>query len=44
MKVYIVYDGNGEERGMIRARNHNEAEKKTRKMFGENAIVAYTEI
>ena len=44
MKVYIVYDGEGNERGMIRAKSHNDAEAKARKMYGPNASVAYTEI
>ncbi len=44
MKVYIVYDSAGVERGMIRARNHNEAERKARKMYGDRASVAYTEV
>lgn len=44
MKVYIVYDSAGVERGYIRARSHNEAEAKARKMYGEQASVAYTEI
>lgn len=44
MKTYIVYDGVGYERGYIKARSHNEAEKKAKKMYGEKAFVAYTEL
>jgi hypothetical protein len=29
---------------MIRARSHNEAEKKAKVMYGEKASVSYTEI
>lgn len=41
---YIVYDGKGEERGMIQARSHNEAEEHAKKLYGEQASVAYTEV
>ena len=44
MKTYIVYDGTGLERTMIRARSHNDAEKKAKSMYGEKASVAYTEV
>jgi hypothetical protein len=44
MKTYIVYDGNGDECGYVKARSHNEAEKKAKKLFGEQAMVVYTEL
>lgn len=44
MKTYIVYDGTGLERTMIRARSHNDAEKNAKSMYGEKASVAYTEV
>ena len=44
MKSYIVYDGTGVERTMIRAASHNLAELVAKKMFGENASVCYTEL
>lgn len=44
MKVYIVYDSAGVERGYLRARSHNEAEARAKKLYGEKASVAYTEI
>lgn len=44
MKTYIVYDSQGIERPMIKAGSHNAAEKKAKKLYGEKASVAYTEI
>ena len=44
MKTYIVYNELGEEVALIRASNHNSAEKKAKKIWGENASVAYTEV
>jgi hypothetical protein len=44
MKVFIVYDKFGEERGYVYAKNHNDAEKKAHYMYGPQASVAYTEI
>ena len=44
MKTYIVYDGNGNEAGYIKAKSHNDAEKKAIKKYGQNASVAYTEL
>lgn len=44
MKTYIVYDGNGDEVGYIKAGSHNAAEKKAKAKYGENASVAYTEL
>lgn len=44
MKTYIVYDGTGLERTMIRGRSHNDVEKKAKSMYGEKASVAYTEV
>jgi len=44
MKTYIVYDGTGAERGYIKARSHNEAEKKAQSQYGPKASVAYTEL
>jgi hypothetical protein len=40
MKSYIVYDGTGVERMMIRAASHNLAEVVAKKMFGKNASVS----
>lgn len=44
MKTYIVYvDGN--EAGMLKAANHNAAEKKAQKKYpGRDVSVAYTEV
>jgi hypothetical protein len=44
MKVYIVYDPCGEEKGYIRARNHNAAQIKAVQLYGENSHAVYTEI
>ena len=52
MKTFIVYDKNGNEvinprTGqplLIKASGHNMAEKKARKLYGEKATVAYTEV
>ncbi len=50
MKTYIVYDSDGKEltgemgKPYIKARNHNEAEKKAKKLYGEKTMVVYTEI
>jgi len=52
MKVYIVYDSHGEEvinpltgkPVLIKAGSHNAAERKARKLYGERATVAYTEV
>ena len=52
MKNYIVYV-NGIEKGIIKAKGHNEAEKKAEKIYGDakkfpdskkNISVQYTEI
>ncbi|MFA4971506.1 MAG: hypothetical protein WC683_02755 [bacterium] len=44
MKVYIVYV-DGEEVGMIRAKSHNDAERKAQAKYpGRQVSVAYTEI
>jgi hypothetical protein len=44
MKVYIVYV-DGEERGMLRAKSHNAAEKKAQAKYpGKHVSVAYTEV
>lgn len=43
MKVYIVYNGSGEEVTVIRAKSHNDAERKAKSIYGELASVAYTE-
>lgn len=44
MKTYIVYV-DGEEKGTIRAKGHNAAEKKAQAMYpGKQVSVAYTEI
>jgi len=44
MKTYIVYV-DGTEEGYIKARNHNEAERKAKLMYPDfNVSVAYTEI
>jgi hypothetical protein len=44
MKMYIVYDAIGYERGYIRAINHNKAEAKAIELYGKGASVAYTEL
>lgn len=44
MKVFIVYDDKGNDRGYVYAKNHNDAEKKAHYMYGPKAFVAYTEI
>ena len=44
MKHYIVYDGQGNEREIIKARSHNDAEKKAQSKYGANASVTYTEL
>lgn len=44
MKTYIVYDSQGYEVALIKAKNHNDAEKKAISLYGLNASVAYTEI
>jgi hypothetical protein len=44
MKHYIVYDDKGEEREVIKARSHNEAEAKAQTIYGPQASVAYTEL
>ncbi len=44
MKSYIVYDGTGVERTMIRAASHNLAEVVAKKMFGKNASVCLGEV
>jgi len=44
MKTYIVYTGNGDPVGFVKAGSHNAAEKKAKKKYGEQAIVAYTEV
>jgi hypothetical protein len=44
MKTYIVYV-NGQEKGTIKAGNHNSAEKKAQKLYpGSHVMVAYTEV
>lgn len=45
MKTYIVYI-DGREEGYIKARNHNDAERKAKLMFGGlgDIMVAYTEV
>jgi hypothetical protein len=44
MKTYIVYDERGNECGYLKARSHNEAEKKAQATHGPLASVAYTEL
>lgn len=44
MKTYIVYDAMGNEVAIIKAKSHNDAEKKAIQKYGEKASVAYTEI
>jgi hypothetical protein len=44
MKHYIIYDSQGNEREIIKARSHNDAEKKAQAKYGANASVSYTEI
>ena len=44
MKTYIVYDGRGEERGYIKARNHNAAQDKAVQLYGKNSSAVYTEL
>jgi len=44
MKSYIVYDSQGNEREIIKAKSHNLAEKKAKKMYGQDASVCYTEL
>lgn len=44
MKTYIVYDPKGNERPYIKARSHNEAEKKAIAMYGVGSSVCYTEV
>jgi hypothetical protein len=44
MKTFIVYDKHGKERGYVKARNHNDAERKAHYLYGPQASVAYTEI
>ena len=44
MKHYIVYDSQGNEREIIKARSHNDAEKKAQAKYGPSASVSYTEI
>ena len=43
MKQYLVFDCQGNEREVIKARSHNAAEKKAKQMYGETATVCYTE-
>ena len=44
MKTYIVFDDAGiETETLIKAKSHNEAEKKAQKLYGPNATVVYTE-
>ena len=43
MKRYIIFDDAGISQMTISARSQREAEKKARKMFGENATAVYTE-
>jgi hypothetical protein len=44
VKTYIVYV-DGEEVGMLKAANHNAAEKKAQKKYpGRQVSVAYTEV
>jgi ribosome-associated protein YbcJ (S4-like RNA binding protein) len=45
MKLYIVYVDGIETGGMIKAANHNAAEKKAKKLYpGRNVSVEYTEV
>ena len=44
MKTYIVYDGNGDEVDLIKAVNHNAAERKAKAKYGDKASVVYTEV
>ena len=44
MKTYIVYDEKGNEKPMIKAKSHNAAEEKAKKLYGEKASVCYTEV
>ena len=44
MKVFIVYDKYGEERGYVYAKNHNDAEKKEHYIYCPQVFVVYTEI
>ena len=44
MKNYIVIDSQGNEREIIKAASHNAAEKKAKKMYGQDASVSYTEL
>ena len=44
MKLYIVYDPQGYDRGYVRAYNHNSAEVKAIQLYGAGSSVAYTEI
>ena len=45
MKTYIVFDDAGvETETLIKAKSHNEAEKKAQKLYGPNATVAQTEV
>ena len=45
MKTYIIYI-DGEERGYLKAGNHNAAERKAKKKYpnANNVSVAYTEL
>ncbi len=44
MKTYIVYDGQGIERGYYRASGMNAAEKAAKAKYGERTFVTYTEL
>lgn len=44
MKLYIVYDPQGYDRGYVRAYNHNSAEVKAIQLYGVGSSVVYTEI
>ena len=44
MKTYIVYNEKGEEIALLKASNHNSAETKAKKKYGEKTSVCYTEI
>jgi hypothetical protein len=44
MKTYIVYNSQGYEVALIKAKSHNDAEKKAIILYGDGSSVAYTEI
>jgi hypothetical protein len=44
MKTYIVYNSQGYEVALIKAKSHNDAEKKAISLYGPKSSVAYTEI